>query len=221
VKLRLNPGLEFCLNLRKSSGVNERKITYFNLIQEKNMKTFFSLALLVSLLSLPLIAQDKVEVFGGYQYLHTGNISSDTSSSQGFNGWDASATGYFNKYLGVTGDFGGAYATISGVSGHVYTYTGGPVVSFREGKINPFVHALFGGVRLTASESGVSVSRTGFTTMFGAGVDYKATKAISLRVIDVDWLYYHFGSTMIAGSGVPSVSQSNNVRITAGVVFRF
>jgi opacity protein-like surface antigen len=121
----------------------------------------------------------------------------------------------------VTGDFGGAYATIDGVSGHIYTYTGGPVLSLRVSRINPFVHALFGGVHLTGSESGVSVSRTGFTTMVGGGVDFKAAPFISIRVIDVDWLYYHFGSTTIAGTSVPSFSQSNNVRITAGVVFRF
>jgi Outer membrane protein beta-barrel domain len=189
------------------------------------MKKSFVLIFLVGLMSLASTAQDKLEVFGGYQYLHTGNISvdgqSDPSSSQGFNGWDGSATGYFNRFLGVTGDFGGAYATVDGVSGHIYTYTGGPVVAFRVGKINPFVHALFGGVHLTGSESGVSVSRTGFTTMFGGGVDYKVIKPISIRVIDVDWLYYHFGSTTIAATPVPSFSQNNNVRITAGVVLGF
>ena len=189
------------------------------------MKKSFVLIFLVSLLSLASTAQDKLEVFGGYQYLHTGNITvdgaSDPGSSQGFNGWDAAATGYFNRFLGVTGDFGGAYATVDGVSGHIYTYSGGPVVAFRVGKINPFVHALFGGVRLTGSESGVSVSRNGFATMVGGGVDYKVIKPLSIRVIDVDWLYYHFGSTTIADVAVPSFSQSNNVRITAGVVFRF
>jgi len=189
------------------------------------MKKSFVLIFLVSLLSLASRAQDKFEVFGGYQYLHTGNITvdgqSDPGSSQGFNGWDASATGYFNKFLGVTGDFGGAYATVDGVSGHVYTYTGGPVAAFRVGKINPFVHVLFGGVHLTGSESGVSVSRTGFTTMVGGGVDYKVIKPISIRVIDVDWIYYRFGSTTVVGTAVPSFSQSNNVRITTGVVLRF
>jgi hypothetical protein len=57
--------------------------------------------------------------------------------------------------------------------------------------------------------------------MVGGGVDYKVIKPLSIRVIDVDWLYYHFGSTTIADVAVPSFSQSNNVRITAGVVFRF
>ena len=189
------------------------------------MKKTFSLLFLITLWSLPLWAQDKVEVFGGYQYLHEGNISvdgqTDTGSGQGFNGWDASATGYFNRYLGVTGDFSSGYATIQGISGHVYTYTGGPVVAFRVGKVNPFVHALAGGIHLSASADGISVGRTGFTAMFGGGVDVKVRKPISVRLIDVDWLFYRFGSSVSFGSALPPVNQSNNVRITTGVVFRF
>jgi hypothetical protein len=189
------------------------------------VKKFLVWAIFVSILSLPLMAQDKVEVFGGYQYLHTGNIAVDgqtlANSSQNFNGWDASGTYYFHKFIGLQGDFGGAYATVDGVSGHIYTYTGGPVIAFREGPIRPFVHALFGGARLTGSEDGVSASLNGFTTIVGGGVDVKVAHAISVRAIGVDWLYYHFGSTAIDGVALPSFSQSNNVRITSGIVFRF
>jgi hypothetical protein len=195
------------------------------------MQKFVVLIVFLGLLSLPLMARDKVEVFGGYQYLHTGSITVDgqtvPSSSQNWNGWDAGATGYFNKYLGVTGDFSGNYATfdffgVPDVSSHVYTYAGGPVVAYREGKVNPFVHALFGGIRLSGSKSGVSASFNGFTTMFGGGVDVKAAHAISVRLIDVDWVHYHFGSQTVPVVGpIPSFGQSNNVRITTGLVLRF
>jgi len=191
------------------------------------MKYFLVLVVLVGLLSIPMVAQDypKAEVFGGYQYLHTGDISAGghtlQNSSENWNGWDAGATGYFNKYFGVQGDFSGSYKTISGVSGHIYTYTGGPVVAYREGKVNPFVHALFGGIHLTAGYGGVSESLNGFTMAVGGGVDVQATKVVSVRLIQADWVYYHFGSTTIEGFPVPSFSQSNNVRIVAGIVFRF
>ena len=190
------------------------------------MKTVLALIALVGLISVPLMAQDypKAEVFGGYQYLHLGGISSGgvTSDGQSFNGWNASLTGNFSKHFGVAGDFGGGYATISGVSTHVYTYTGGPVVSLDSGgKINPFVHALFGGVHASASASsgGVtgSVSKNGFTMLFGGGVDAKINKAIAIRLIQADVLYYHFSG--IAGGN--SISQSNNVRISTGIVFNF
>lgn len=191
------------------------------------MKYFLILVVLMGLFSIPMVAQDypKAEVFGGYQYLHTGDISAGgqtlQNSSQGWNGWDAGATGYFTKYLGVQGDFSGTYATISGVSGHVYTYAGGPVVAYREGKINPFVHALFGGIHLGGSGFGASGSLNGFTMAVGGGVDVQATKVISVRLIQADWVYYHFGSTTIDGVQVPSFSQSNNMRIVTGIVFRF
>lgn len=188
------------------------------------MKKFLVLAIFVSILSLPLMAQDKVDVFGGYQYLHFGSNTTDgvSSSGQGYNGWDGAATFNFSKHLGVTGDFGGGYATIGGASSHIYTYTGGPVLSLDAGgKINPFVHALFGGAHASASESSVSISENGFTTMFGGGVDVKVNRAIAVRLIQADWLYYHFGSNTVDGVTIPSVGQSNNVRIATGIVIRF
>ncbi|MGD0790268.1 MAG: hypothetical protein ABR920_00740 [Terriglobales bacterium] len=213
------------------------------------MKKFLILLVLVSLLSFPLMAQDypKAEVFGGYQYMHFNDVGGCGYSngfgcpSINFNGWDASVTGYFSKYLGVTGDFSGNYGsfketfTVSGTSvtvnfpTHVYSFTGGPVVAYREGKVNPFAHALFGGAHANVSGSyagvSASASKNVFTMMFGGGVDVQASKSVAVRLIDVDWVYYHYGS----GSGtiltVPysykSGSGSKNVRISTGIVFRF
>jgi hypothetical protein len=188
------------------------------------MKRLLLCSLLLGLVSVPLVAQDHFEVFGGYQYLHLGNASINgqtASGSQSFNGWNAGAQANLSKHFGVEGDFGGAYATISGVSTHFYTYTGGPVIFGSMGGIKPFVHALFGGVKLSGSQSGVTVSQTGYTTMVGGGVDAKVSKALAWRVAQVDWLYYHFGSSVIAGVGIPSISSSSNVRISTGIVLRF
>ena len=188
------------------------------------MKEFFVLVVLVNFLSLPLLAQDKVEVFGGYQYLHTGNITvdgqTDPNSSQGFNGWNASATFYFSKYLGVTGDFGGAYASIEGVLGHVYTYTGGPVLSFRKGKINPFVHLLVGAVDLGASEDGVSASRTGLTAMFGGGADLRVLRRLSWRA-QMDYL--RSSNITLINDEVQNVPNPPvwHLQISTGPVFHF
>ena len=130
----------------------------------------------LALLSVPMFAQEgappKAEFFGGYQYMHIGSSTDLGTSGQGFNGWDANATYNFAKFLGVEGDFSGSYATMSGVSTHIYTYGGGPVVAMEMARIKPFAHVLFGGTDLTGSQSGVSVSWNGFTTMVGGGVDY-------------------------------------------------
>jgi hypothetical protein len=189
--------------------------------------------LLASLFTLPLLAQDypKAEVFGGYQYLHIG--ASDGSAGVGSNGWNGSATFNFNKHLGVAGDFSGAYKTedtsIVGVpvsaSTRVYSYAGGPVFSVDSGaRINPFAHALFGGAHASAkacatllSADCVSDSENGFTFMLGGGVDAKVNRALAVRLIQADWVYYHFSGV----NGGPSSSQSNNVRISTGIVVRF
>jgi hypothetical protein len=174
------------------------------------MKTLLSLIVVIGLLSLPLMAQDfpKAEIFGGYQFLHLGGSGTDVNA----NGWDASLTGNFNKYFGVTGDFSGAYKTLNGVSANVYTYTGGPVVNLNsEGTVNPFVHALFGGAHVGASASGVgSGSENGFTMMYGGGADFKINKLLAFRG-QADWVYYRFSG----------VSESHNVRVATGIVLRF
>lgn len=179
------------------------------------MQKFVVLIVFLGLLALPLMAQPKVEVFGGYQYLH---LSSDLSPVANANGWDASVTANINKHFGVTGDFSGAYQTVQGVGIHIYTYSGGPVLSMDSGgKINPFAHVLIGGARVSGSKGGVSVTDTGYTVMAGGGVDFKVNKAVAVRLVQFDWVYYNLGGSAF----LPSTSNSGNVRIATGLVFRF
>ena len=174
------------------------------------MKTLLGLIVILGLLSFPLMAEDypKAEIFGGYQYLHLGGSGTDVNA----NGWNASLTGNFNKVFGVTGDFSGSYKTIGGVSGKIYSYTGGPVVNLNhEGTVNPFVHALFGGAHISASFAGASAAENGFTMMFGGGADVKVSQPLAIRLFQVDWVYYRFSGQ----------SESHNVRLSTGVVLRF
>jgi hypothetical protein len=189
------------------------------------MKKFVLIAI-VTAFSATLMAQDsKVDIFGGFQYLHNGDITVDGSSqsgtSQSFNGWDIAPEFKFNRFLGVEGDFSGGYGSVSGVSNHLYTYTGGPVVSIGLPFLTPFAHALFGGARIASSEDGVSVSTNGYTLMVGGGVDAKLNRLLAVRIAQVDWLYYHFSGYNASGVTTPSFSGSNNVRISTGIVVRF
>jgi len=174
------------------------------------MQKFFALLSFLVLLSAPLLAQDypRAEIFGGYQFLHLGG-DADVNA----NGWNASLTGNFNDWFGVTGDFSGAYKSISGASLSVYSYTGGPVVNLNhKGKVNPFVHALFGGAHLGAAVEGLgSGSTNGFTMMYGGGVDAKVGRNLAFRVFQADLVYYRFSG----------VSESKNVRVSTGIVVRF
>jgi hypothetical protein len=179
------------------------------------MRKFFGLLVFLGLLSLPMMAQDKVEVFGGYQYTH---FDEDFGSINHANGWDGSVTYKFSKMIGVTGDVSGAYRSIGPVDAHLYTYTFGPVVSFNAGRVKPFVHALAGGANLGANAGGPSVSANGFAAMAGGGVDLKLDRHFALRLFQADWVYYHFSDAFGSSS---DLSSGGTVKLATGVVVRF
>jgi hypothetical protein len=175
------------------------------------MRKLMGFALLVSLCSFAAFAQEggtapKAEIFGGYQYTRfDGGLNA--------NGWNTSVTGNLNNWFGIAADFSGAYKSQNGVSFNNYTYTFGPVVSYRHNEtFTPFVHFLAGGARASASISGVgSGSTSGFAMMFGGGFDVKASKRVALRAIQFDWLSLHSNGT----------SDNNNMRISTGILFRY
>jgi hypothetical protein len=184
------------------------------------MKKFVLFAVVV-IFSAHLMAQDsKVDIFGGYQYLHDSDITAN-GSSLGFNGWNAAPAYKFNRFLGAEADFSGGYGSISGVSNHLYTYTGGPIVTLGLPFLQPFAHALVGGAHLTSETSGVSVSTNGYTFMVGGGVDAKFNRLLAFRVAQVDWLHYHFSGFSAEGVTTNSFGGSKNVRVSTGIVVRF
>ena len=175
------------------------------------MRNFIGLALLVSLVSLAAFAQEggntpKAEIFGGYQYTRfDGGVNA--------NGWNTSLTGNLNNWFGIAADCGGAYKTQNGVSFNNYTYTFGPVISYRHNEtFTPFAHFLAGGNHASASISGVgSGSDNGFAMMFGGGLDVKASQHLALRAVQFDWLSLHSNGA----------SDNNNMRISTGILFRY
>lgn len=160
------------------------------------MRKFIGLAVLLCLCSLVSVAQDfpKAEVFAGYQFTH---IESNYNAS----GWNGAASYNLNRWLGVTGDFSGAYK--GGVKVHSYTF--GPTLSARLPMMTPFVHALFGGTNFSG---GGSVS--GFAMQFGGGLDV-GSHSIGLRLIQGD----------VIVDRISGITSSKNGRLSTGVVFRF
>jgi len=152
----------------------------------------------------------KAEVFGGYQYtrLSGEGIIPDVNA----NGWNGALTGNFNKWFGVTADFSGAYASISGVSFKTHTYTFGPTLSARgSDKFTPFVHALFGGAHGSAGAGGFSASGNAFAMLLGGGVDAKFADRMAFRVAQFDWV-----SLRSNGS-----TSNKNFRLSTGLVIHF
>jgi hypothetical protein len=174
------------------------------------MRKFFGFALFLGIFSLAAFAQEsgsapKAEIFGGYQYTRfDGGVNA--------NGWDTALTGNLNRWFGVAADFSGAYKSQNGASFNNYTYTFGPVISYRHYEaFTPFAHFLAGGVRSSASFSGLSTSDNGFAMMFGGGADVNVSRRLAVRAIQFDWLSLHSNG----------VTDNNNMRISTGLLLRY
>lgn len=131
--------------------------------------------------------------------------------SLNLNGWNASVSGYFTKYLGISGDFSGAYGTPFGVSTKLHTFMFGPIVHFpNSSKITPFAHALFGGAHLNASAFELSGAQTKFAWAAGGGLDANLNSRFAVRLAQVDFLQTRFVDLT-----------QNNFRYSAGIVIKF
>ena len=161
--------------------------------------------------ALPLLAQDdfpRGQVFGGYSYL-----SVDTSGLSGrksLNGWNGQGSVNFNKWLGITGDFGGYYGSPNHVTLHDYSFLFGPTLTYRTAHVAPFFHALFGGNHINASTKGATGGNTAFAMAFGGGLDLPVGEHFGVRLAQVDWLRTQHFST-----------SQNNIRLSTGIMFNF
>lgn len=178
-------------------------------------------------------AQDKVEVYGGYSYLHA-SVQVGQHNFVGLpplppvtqhgnlNGWELAGQYKFLPFLGAVVDFNGNYGGVDGGSTRVHTFLFGPQVSLPT-KVSPFAHALIG-VAKESQENNFSgacpvVTRgcrfslgtdTSLATAIGAGFDIKLVPFVKLRLIQVDYL-----RTQLHGA------TQNQARASAGIVFHF
>lgn len=180
------------------------------------------------LLTIPQLARaqhfEGIEVFGGYSYLQD-NLSSTYSpfyvvpfgSNFSMNGWQASITEKAADWIGLVQEFGGYYGTenLLGVDNHFSTFSilSGPRFYYLRFKgFIPFAHALFGYDQTTVKLTGQGYKATSssYAMAFGGGLDVNVSRGLALRLFQVD--YYR-----------PSLfgSSQNDMRVTAGVVFRF
>ncbi len=156
----------------------------------------------------------RVEVNGGYALLHETGLN--------INGFSAGLEATVAKYLGIVGDFGMGFKTMteSGVTvdAKTYTYVVGPRFNYRSKTVRAFGEVLFGGVHLSAGTSfegvSASVGVTGFAVAYGGGLDVNVSKTIAVRLAQVDVIYSRF---TIEGETVTG----NDLRYAAGIVVQF
>jgi opacity protein-like surface antigen len=146
----------------------------------------------------------KAEFFAGYEYEHL------NPGGRGCHGFDVNLAYNVKDWVGAVGDFGFCRETglPSGISAHDFNYMFGPRVTYRNNsKLQPFGQVLFGGQHEGTNSLGTANS---FALTLGGGVDYKYNDRFSIRVIQAEYLWNHFGGT-----------GWNNARITAGLVYTF
>jgi opacity protein-like surface antigen len=145
----------------------------------------------------------KTDFFVGYQYMHL------NPAGRGCHGLDINLAYNVKDWVGGVGDFGYCKETglPSGIGGHDVNYMFGPRVTYRNtSKLQPYGQLLIGGQHESIAGAGAN----SFALTLGGGVDYQYNDRFSVRVIQVEYLWNHFGGT-----------GWNNARIQAGLVYNF
>lgn len=149
----------------------------------------------------------KVELFGGYSLLR--------SESENFHGWKTAVGFPVNRWLAVAVDADGHYFSETTSFGKLkeseYSVTAGPHFSYpNKSKIVPFAYAMAGVAWETASLAGESESQSGFAFETGGGMDWEASKKVSVRIVDI-------------GASITNIGGHTTVKpkFTTGVVFKF
>lgn len=186
------------------------------------MRRILFVVTLIIAFSFMAVAQDhsKAEVFGGYQYTNADIGGTDRVN---LNGWNAQLSGYFNRNLGITADFAGAYGSpdaglgIGGLDTKAYSYMFGPTFRAPMGKATPYVHALFGATHMSIDNPFLgNFSDNAFSFALGGGFDVNIGHRAAFRVVQADYYATRFNANSL-GAG----DTQNHYRISSGIVFKF
>ena len=148
----------------------------------------------------------KVEIFGGYSWLHPGGTLSTGKIPDISHGWAASATYDFTPHFGLTLDGGGHYSDFSNIG----TLMFGPTFNVRTSDgVNMFVHGMAGLHRL--SPAGLPTDNN-IGTMLGGGMDLPVGKRLAIRLFEAnyEWAHHNFSGEVPANS--PSQVARPNLR---------
>jgi opacity protein-like surface antigen len=168
-------------------------------------------------LSAQEIQVPKVEVGVNYSLLHVNSANYDYQRTG--NGGSGYVEYNLNKTVGLVGDFGGYANTRKGIDSKAMTYLFGPRFNWRHTRFNPYAQFLFGGAY---GWSGPNHStQNAFAMASGGGLDYNLTKRISIKPIQVEYVMTQFDSAALGPHGANFGSHQNDLRYSAGVVFKF
>ncbi|HVO96495.1 MAG TPA: outer membrane beta-barrel protein [Bryobacteraceae bacterium] len=191
------------------------------------MKTtsFLTLSILGSaaLLCAQEVSTPVVEVGGSYSYMRVnpgGGLSSYNT-----NGGFGTVEYNLNKVVGVVAELGGDHVGTSNgltLNNTTFSYLFGPRFNWRLARFTPYVQTLVGGERFSSAFNPVTgasasgVSQNNFAVAIGGGIDYNLNKRIALKPVQVEYVM-----AQVPQTGTNFTFTQNNLRYSAGVVFRF
>jgi outer membrane protein OmpA-like peptidoglycan-associated protein len=179
----------------------------------------------------------RVELFLGYSYLQAVPELAVGNRLVWLHGGSTSLAFNVNRYLGLVADVGdytnsqmrfqGAYTStvnVDNANAAVLSYLFGPRLSYRKyDRVTPFAQALFGGVHaneIRLSNCTVNCillpSESTFAMTAGGGLDVRVYHHFALRVIQAEYMMTRF-----TNYATGAVGTQNDMRLSAGIVFRF
>ena len=162
----------------------------------------------------------KVEVGLSYSWLHVNSSNFDFQRTG--NGGAGYVEYNISSMVGLVGDFGGYANTRTGINDKALTYLFGPRFNMRRvQRWTPYVQFLFGGAYAWSGPTGFQQNQNAFAMAAGGGLDFNCNKLISIKPIQVEYVMTQFDSAKLGGSTVGFGDHQNDVRYSAGVVFKF
>jgi hypothetical protein len=176
--------------------------------------------------SLP--GQSKVDIFGGYSYLHP--LSSDIYDQEYTpinTGFSVGATGYVTRSFGIEAE----YEKSPNNPDYCFsTAQAGPAFRFQIGRLIPFVHVMGGGAQVGPSYAHNGASNPcvwGWGAIGGIGVDYVLPapalhNRLAIRPIEADFQFtdVNFGPQTAPNTLTGGLSKITAYRLTSGLVLR-
>jgi hypothetical protein len=215
-------------------------------MQAKDLKWVFLILIAVVMGLVPngLSAQgpngqpSRWDIFAGYSYLApkgTVQVPQPSGAATPYSydavnvGGDFSVAYYFNKYVGVQGEYGlhewgdSRSPNPVGTEGNddgFQTISGGVIFRFPQENFTPFVHALVGGALIGGPD--FNANKWGPDLTVGGGMDYDLpwmNHRFALRVFQADYEYMHadFGPQTNPPGGRANIDAA---RLSTGVVIR-
>jgi opacity protein-like surface antigen len=149
-----------------------------------------------------------------------GNLSSYSA-----NGGSGFVEYNLNHVVGLVADLGANYiGNVNGlpVDNTTFTYLFGPRFNWRTSRLTLYAQTLVGGARFSNAYDPASpapvlgISENTFAAAIGGGVDYRLTDHIAVKPIQLEYLMTQLPSSFVNVNQV-----QNNLRYSAGIVYRF